>query len=241
MDQVFAQAAESNELLANVGYPRRMLRRLIVRDGIGPGSRVLDVGCGDGALVHFFDQLGLRSTGIERLPERLAALRRDFPNLDWQPEPPRDAANDSPFDLIVVRNDAAYERSVLAPDALRLTGELLALLRPAGTLAFVFRRDVSADGSVVSHDGSCFLKHIECFPGECRTEEFPDGFSQNVLRRLVGTRRPAFVTVALGVPQEPVGRTGWLRFAEVAARSLTEVCCAWGAAQPEAAPRRSAA
>ena len=58
--------------------------------GIGPGRRVLDLGCGWGALLEFVRERGAIGVGVT-----LSGLHRDDPPVeraDWDPQPQKDAA-----------------------------------------------------------------------------------------------------------------------------------------------------
>ena len=61
--------------LARTGLPRRVLRHLIFGHDVGVGSRVLDIGCGGGELVRFFDELGIKAAGIATTNDDLLLAR----------------------------------------------------------------------------------------------------------------------------------------------------------------------
>ena len=52
----FDYEPDSDELFAQVGLPRRLLRHLIFAHSVGPGSRVLEVGCGSGEFLRFLER-----------------------------------------------------------------------------------------------------------------------------------------------------------------------------------------
>ncbi|HEX2647582.1 MAG TPA: class I SAM-dependent methyltransferase, partial [Candidatus Dormibacteraeota bacterium] len=68
---------------------RGMARRLLQARGWLPLARktVLDVGCGGGAELAWFRELGASPaalTGVDLLPERIEVARRSFPELNFQ-------------------------------------------------------------------------------------------------------------------------------------------------------------
>lgn len=114
-------------------YPERpWIDRLV--EGLDPGARVLDLGCGSGHPVAA-DLLarGFRVTGVDFAPAMLAIARRTLPGGDWieadirsyRPGPGLSAAIgwDSLFHLA-----AAEQRAVLP--------RLCAALEPGGRLLF---------------------------------------------------------------------------------------------------------
>ena len=54
-----------------LAVPRAVLRHLLFAHQIGLGSRVLDVGCGHGDLVHVLDDLGLDASGLDESAENV--------------------------------------------------------------------------------------------------------------------------------------------------------------------------
>jgi len=51
--------------------------------GIGPGTRVLDVGCGIGGFCALAAKRGAVVHGIDTMPERVAEAHRRVPGGDW--------------------------------------------------------------------------------------------------------------------------------------------------------------
>ena len=58
---------------------RRAVRLLRSATGLGPGTRVLDVGCGSGRHLAEFLRIGYRSTGLDLSPTMLEAARNALP------------------------------------------------------------------------------------------------------------------------------------------------------------------
>lgn len=68
---------------------QRLLTRLLQAHGFFPLARrrILDVGCGGGAILASFKDLGASSEnlhGIDLLPERIAAAKESFPDIQFQ-------------------------------------------------------------------------------------------------------------------------------------------------------------
>ncbi len=58
-----------------LGYPDRLLRRVVALAGLQPGDSVLDLGTGTGMLAIPFTKLGLRVTALDPEPAMLAAAK----------------------------------------------------------------------------------------------------------------------------------------------------------------------
>ncbi len=58
-----------------LGYPDRLLRRVVALAGVAPGDSVLDLGTGTGMLAIPFARLGLRVTALDPEPAMLAAAQ----------------------------------------------------------------------------------------------------------------------------------------------------------------------
>jgi len=109
--------------------------RLVAALGVGPGSTVLDVACGTGAVALRAARLGADGTGIDISPDQLAKARRAaaaegltirFDEGDCQELPYADAA----FDTV-----ASAFGAIFAADHERTAGELARVCRSGGRLA----------------------------------------------------------------------------------------------------------
>src|ERR1700761_1794043 len=58
-----------------LGYPDRLLRRLVAEAGLKPGDAVLDLGTGTGMLAIPFARMGLAVTALDPEPAMLAAAK----------------------------------------------------------------------------------------------------------------------------------------------------------------------
>lgn len=51
--------------------------------GATPGSTVLDLGCGNGALTHRLRQSGFQVMGLDASPDLLSAARKSYPDIEF--------------------------------------------------------------------------------------------------------------------------------------------------------------
>ncbi|MFI1438626.1 class I SAM-dependent methyltransferase [Streptomyces fructofermentans] len=180
---------------ARPAYPPALVRALAERTGLGPDSRVLEVGPGTGQLTVPLAEWGCRITAVELGPSLAAVARRRlraFPRAhvevaDFERWP----LPDEPFDVMA----AATAFHWLTPG----TGldRAARALRPGGTLALVTTHHV-AGGS-----GDFFREVQECY--ERWDPATPPGL------RLVGEDRTATDTAELAELAE-LGPVESLRF-----------------------------
>lgn len=119
---------------------RPLTRRMLEAAGIGPGMRVLDVGCGTGDVSLLVSELvGEQGhvTGIDRAPEAVAAARDRFTakgraNGTFLQADVEGFASDAPFDAVVGRTVLMYLQ-----DPAAVLRRLPDVVRPGGTIAFV--------------------------------------------------------------------------------------------------------
>jgi cyclopropane-fatty-acyl-phospholipid synthase len=125
----------------------------------GPGTRVLDVGCGWGSLVGFLARRGCRVTGITPSPRQAEHIeRRSREALE-----PRGAAGGA-GDITVLRG--AFEDQVLPEgsfDAISFVGSIVHLPDKAAALARAHR--------LLAHHGRLYLSET-CFRSEKRYAQF---------------------------------------------------------------------
>jgi SAM-dependent methyltransferase len=130
LEQLSERYAEHNRLERGAGFvfagPER--GRLFRRYVGGPGRRVLDLGCRDGALTSTFAE-GNEVVGVDADREALAEAEKLGIETCWadldEPLPFEDAS----FDVVVAGELLEHLR-----DPRRLVGEARRVLRPDGTL-----------------------------------------------------------------------------------------------------------
>jgi len=116
--------ARAADWLANEEQHGPIYEEVLARTGIGPGDRVLDVGCGGGVFLGVVAERGAAPHGIDSAPELLELARRRLPEADLReaemtalPHP------DACFDLVT-----GFTSFFFAAD-------LVAALREAGRVA----------------------------------------------------------------------------------------------------------
>ena len=125
---------------ARPGYPGELFADLTRLAGLGPHSRILEIGCGTGQATRPLARLGATIVAVELSPDTAAVCRRNlagFPAVtvevgafeDWAPPP-------EPFDLVI----AATAFHWIDP-AVRFT-KTADVLRPGGSLAVVHTEHV---------------------------------------------------------------------------------------------------
>jgi SAM-dependent methyltransferase len=126
---------------ARPGYPGEAFEDLVRLAGLGPRSRVLEIGCGTGQATRPLARLGCTVVAVE-LSAGMAAVAgrnlRDFPNVtievcpfeDWTPPA-------TPFDLVV----SATAFHWIDPEI--RARKAADVLRPGGTLAVIHSEHVA--------------------------------------------------------------------------------------------------
>lgn len=223
--------------VSSVPLPRAVVRHLLFAHQIGMGSRVLDVGCGRGELVHFLDELGMDAVGLDESPNNISSAAEHEPRSDFQlvTAPPEQSlehiANDEPLDLIVVRHLTSYDGNLFCRSSFLATAKLLQHLRPNAWLAFLVHRDTGRDAKGKSHEVACFARHLSYFPGTCRVSHFADCELSTIANDWLHLHRHygEFVVASLRVPHVSLSADEWQRLAHQAASSQSGCCCPWAA------------
>lgn len=104
---------------------------LLEHAGVGPGTRVIDVGCGSGELLAHLTALGAQARGVDPAPAMRAHARSRAPTADVREG---DAEHlpfpDSAADVVVAVNALQF-----ADDVLDALAEVSRVLVPAGAVA----------------------------------------------------------------------------------------------------------
>lgn len=96
-------AAGWAELWGGFSDPAR--HAVVAAAGIGPGSRVLDVGCGSGEFLALVGQVGAAAAGCDPAPDMIALARSRAPGADVRPgSAERIPWPDDAFDVVTAFN-----------------------------------------------------------------------------------------------------------------------------------------
>lgn len=132
-------AEEERRLIEQAGLLEEWTRRMFRDAGIGPGMRVLDVGCGVGDVSFLAASLvgaGGEVVGVDTNPCSLAsaerrAAERGLTNVAFVQRDVRDFEDERPFDAVVGRAILAY-----LEDPTATVRKLADQVRPGGIVAF---------------------------------------------------------------------------------------------------------
>ncbi|WP_026820552.1 class I SAM-dependent methyltransferase [Arthrobacter castelli] len=113
------------------GFAEPVWRAVVDASGAGPGTVVLDVGCGSGDLLAHLDKLGTSTAGIDPATGMVELARTRVPNTDLRvgsaehlPWP------DASFDLVTSINALQF-----ADDTLDALAEMARVVKPGGYIA----------------------------------------------------------------------------------------------------------
>jgi len=140
------------------------MRELILGGGLGPGSRLLIAGCGDGELAERLIPFGIQVTGVDESSERAERAAAVIPQAEFQSGAvPRSQFDDQVglFDSVLVLSLSSFRGSVRSPAVLRTIASLMSCIRPGGALQVV----TTGPGGGIPHETSCLADQLNRFPG----------------------------------------------------------------------------
>jgi SAM-dependent methyltransferase len=148
------------------GFAAPAWRALAEVAGVGPGSRVLDVGCGSGEFLAYLDGIGASAAGVDPEPDMVAIARARVPRADVRLGTAEELPwPDAAFDLVTAVNALQF-----AEDTDDAVAELARVTVPGGLVGVAnwaesYRSDLKtidaaladAAGDEVSPDGDLRL------------------------------------------------------------------------------------
>jgi SAM-dependent methyltransferase len=178
----------------------RLVRRLLHERQIKAGAHVLVAGCGDGELLAWLNNRGVKSVGLDWRPESVLAARCEAPASPvklWRP------AQEAPFeqgsiDLVLAFDLPEHAGDLFSPAAVISTANLLSTLRPEGDFVLIHRVAAQRDPEDL-HRRACYARHLGCFAGTSRVRSIADS----------GCRSGGFLTAALQIPDVALSLSHW--------------------------------
>ncbi len=143
--------------------------------GVGPGDKVLDVGCGTGALTAHLHSAGADVTGIDPSPPFVAALAKRLPDVDVR----LGVAEELPYESASF--DAALAQLVVhfMTDPVAGLREMARVTRPGGVVAACLWD--GATGALAP-----FWNAVHTIDPDAQDEAFQSGASAGHLTELFG-------------------------------------------------------
>ena len=195
--------------------PYRVARKLVRSSLLGRVNDVLEVGCGDGQLLEFWQRRKRNAAGIDDRPDT-----SDLPS-------PADGitrgcvAGKFPFaphslDRIIVTGSTTYAADLTAPEALIGTANLLSALKPRRRAIFL---EPAVTGAKPDETRLRVLEeHLASFPGAIMTRAYHDGIERFLsFEWLIGRNRGVdLMLVTITVPRKPISRLEWHQHAREA-------------------------
>ena len=127
---------------------------LVAALGLGPSTRVLDVGCGPGRHAHELARRGIPVHGIDISQTFIELARQSAPYLaTFERLDARAMAFDAEFDVVICLCQGAFGLMTAGGEDDRVLGAMAHSLRPGGALAL---SAFSAYFSVKYHEGATF-------------------------------------------------------------------------------------
>jgi SAM-dependent methyltransferase len=136
---LFHSDREIRRLNHQAGIINPITRRILLSAGIGPGMRVLDVGCGAGDVTFLVSEIvgsGGQVVGADRVPAALAAAEQraaahPIQNVSFREGDPAALSFEQPFDAVVGRYVLMFQA-----DPVAMLRGVACHLRSGGTIVF---------------------------------------------------------------------------------------------------------
>lgn len=229
MDWLNRLQTESSFQLSQTGLSRKVLRHLILSHEIRVGSEVLVVGCGEGSLVRFLNELGVKTTGYDESQPDIDQAYSNSPHLGFYSGELSERIDEleRQFDVIAVRRHSAYDHDLHSEEAYRTTGELLSCLKPSGHFCFV--EDIGSDWPGLNHGQDCFEQHLRALPdgNPVITRLLNSSYSSGVLTKILHPYQlqNEVIMASYQTPSKAISRSDWQTQAETAASAAQPCGC----------------
>jgi SAM-dependent methyltransferase len=124
---------------------RPYISALIKRAQLPLGSRILDVGCGQGFFSHLFAQASMSVHGIDLSAEGIAGARalHKSPLLTFEACDVFRYSPTAPFDAVFVRSCSLYNSPAFSADP-SFSKHLMSFLKPNGVLLFDYHTKLNS-------------------------------------------------------------------------------------------------
>ena len=140
-------------------WPRSVLKWMLFRDGVGPGSRILEIRAEDTGFPAFARQLGIDvDTRTPFQAEKDVAPFADNGEECWT----------SRYDLILVRHHPLVHQPLHASHAVDASARLISELVPGGSLIV----HIASSMAEPTHELDCWKSHLGLFPGVVESRAF---------------------------------------------------------------------
>ncbi len=210
--------------LASPNFTRKVLRHVVFGHKLAPGSRVLDAGCGYGELLHCLTALGMDAIG--------------FDDIGAMPAKPIDAeitygraSEEVPshrclFDLAIVRDLPEYRTSLVSPEAIAATRNIMQCVRAGGPVVLLHPFSTEKDYGRIGHNPSCLQAHLATLQLDATSSViYAESHVGLALRRVFGAvGQSGYCATTLTVAEGDFFSTPSI----VSNRqAMTKTCCNW--------------
>jgi SAM-dependent methyltransferase len=197
--------------------PRRLLNDLLLHSNVTPGSRILDLGCGDGSLVEYLNSLGFEAQGFRETKTTSEDLTGQEPIVSGNaasgyPFPPHR------FNLILARDMGCYLKQRSSPELYITTANVLSSLVAGGKL--VLLDPVKPHGESDAARIEWLTDHFSWFPAQCQPRQYSEGISWFLKLRFLRDRKLDQWLITVTAPTPNPSRLEWHRLACQIAQSV---------------------
>lgn len=197
--------------------PRRLLSDILIHTKVSPGSRVLDLGCGDGSLVTGLNELGFEAQGFRESKATSETLTGNEQIVSGNavsgyPFPPHR------FNLIIARDINCYLTQRNSPELYITTANVLSSLVAGGKL--VILDPIRPGGEPDSARIEWLRDHFSWFPAQCQPRQYSEGLGWYLKLRFLRARRLDQWMITITAPTPNPSRLEWHRLACQIAQSV---------------------